>query len=74
MGAGNQLRDCTMELKELGLRLNKYLYVKGSKHKIPEEEHDLTGCLEELERIRHLIWWLYNDNKSFGEKAGYNLD
>lgn len=79
MGAGGQLRECSGEIKRLGLKLNNFLYKNGNLKEGQEKRKDsskytVEECLEELEEVRKLLWLVYNDNKTYGESAGYNID
>lgn len=76
VGQGRQLRDTVQEIKNLGLSLNQYLYVDGNVKKNKTVRKELTEfpverCLDELERIRWELWWIYNDNQKFAERSGF---
>lgn len=79
MGAGRQLRQCSIEIKDLGLRMNEFLYEGGNVRKgkmVPKsfKEEDIPLVLAELEKVRQEVWWIYNYNKEFAEDTGYIID
>lgn len=75
MSIGKQFRRSSQELKEIGLRLNSFLYVdgnlkEGQKQRIDDSEYTVEELLED---IRRLVWWVYNFNKESGEQFGVNI-
>lgn len=76
VGQGRQLRDTVREVKDMGLSLNRFLYVDGNMKKnksvrYDSSEYTVEQCLAELERVRYELWWLYNDNQQFAESSGF---